>query len=117
MELLAKILIGFVAVEHVYILWLEMFGWTTKGKKVFRSIPEDMFEKTKVFVANQGLYNGLLASMIIFYRKCLLIEQCIHVFLDLRGYRRNLWRIDCPKIDIFQTRSPGTFDFNNSSDQ
>jgi putative membrane protein len=62
MELLAKILIGFVAVEHIYILWLEMFVWTTKGKKVFRSIPEDMFEKTKVFAANQGLYNGFLAS-------------------------------------------------------
>jgi len=62
MELLGKILIGFVAIEHIYILWLEMFVWTTKGKKVFKSIPEDMFEKTKVMAANQGLYNGFLAS-------------------------------------------------------
>ena len=62
MELLAKILISIVAIEHIYILWLEMFVWTTKGKKVFQSIPEDMFEKTKVFAANQGLYNGFLAS-------------------------------------------------------
>jgi len=61
MELLAKILIGFVAIEHLYILWLEMFVWETKGKKVFKSIPADMFEKTKVFAANQGLYNGFLA--------------------------------------------------------
>jgi putative membrane protein len=39
-----------------------MFVWTTKGKKVFKTIPEDMFEKTKVMAANQGLYNGFLAS-------------------------------------------------------
>jgi putative membrane protein len=62
MELLGKILIGIVAIEHIYILWLEMFVWTTRGKKVFSSIPEDMFEKTKVMAANQGLYNGFLAS-------------------------------------------------------
>lgn len=62
MELLAKVLIGVVAIEHIYILWLEMFVWTTRGKKIFRSIPEDMFEKTKVMAANQGLYNGFLAS-------------------------------------------------------
>lgn len=39
-----------------------MFAWTTKAKKVFRSLPEDLFEKTKVLAANQGLYNGFLAA-------------------------------------------------------
>ncbi len=43
MLLIAKILIGLVAVEHLYILWLEMFAWTTRGKKTFKSLPEDMF--------------------------------------------------------------------------
>jgi len=39
-----------------------MFAWTTKGKKTFKSIPADLFEKTKVLAANQGLYNGFLAA-------------------------------------------------------
>ena len=65
MELLSKILIAFVAIEHIYILWLEMFAWTTRGRKVFRSIPKELFEPTKVFAANQGLYNGFLAAGLI----------------------------------------------------
>jgi putative membrane protein len=63
--LIAKILIGLVAVEHIYILWLEMFAWTTRGKKTFKSLPEDMFEKTKALAANQGLYNGFLSAGLI----------------------------------------------------
>ena len=39
-----------------------MFAWTTSAKKVFRTIPEDLFEKTKVLAANQGLYNGFLSA-------------------------------------------------------
>ena len=62
MTLIAKFLIGMVAIEHLYILWLEMFAWTTKGKKTFKSIPDDLFEKTKALAANQGLYNGFLAA-------------------------------------------------------
>jgi putative membrane protein len=65
MLLIAKILVGFVAVEHLYILWLEMFAWTTRGKKTFKSLPEDMFEKTKALAANQGLYNGFLSAGLI----------------------------------------------------
>ncbi len=65
MTLLSQILIGFVAILHIYFLWLEMFVWTTKGKKVFKMLPEDMFEKTKNMAANQGLYNGFLAAGLI----------------------------------------------------
>lgn len=32
---------------------------------MFRSLPEDLFEKTKVLAANQGLYNGFLAAGLI----------------------------------------------------
>ncbi len=42
-------------------MWLEMFAWTTVGKKTFRMLSPDLFEKTKVLAANQGLYNGFLA--------------------------------------------------------
>jgi putative membrane protein len=66
METIAKILIGLVAVEHLYILWLEMFAWETKGKKVFKgSLSPELFKPTKVLAANQGLYNGFLAAGLI----------------------------------------------------
>lgn len=62
MGIIATIIIGFVIFIHLYIVWLEMFVWTTRAKKVFRTIPEDLFEKTKVLAANQGLYNAFLAA-------------------------------------------------------
>ena len=66
MHLLSQILIGIVALEHIYILWLEMFAWTTRGKKIFKgAMPEELFEKTKSLAANQGLYNGFLAAGLI----------------------------------------------------
>ena len=65
MDTLSKILIGLVAFIHLYILWLEMFVWTTRGRKVFKTIPEDQFERTKIMAANQGLYNGFLAAGLI----------------------------------------------------
>ena len=65
MNILSQLIIGFIAILHIYILWLEMFAWTTLGRKVFKTIPEDQFEKTKVMAANQGLYNGFLAAGLI----------------------------------------------------
>ena len=65
MTLLSKILIGFVACIHLYIVWLEMFAWTTRAKKVFKKVPEEMFEKTKQMAGNQGLYNGFLTAGLI----------------------------------------------------
>ena len=65
MNLLATALIAFVALEHLYILYMEMFAWTTLGKKTFKSLPESLFEPTKVLAANQGLYNGFLAAGLI----------------------------------------------------
>jgi putative membrane protein len=65
MNLLSQLIIGFIALLHLYILWLEMFAWTTHGRKVFKTIPKDQFEKTKVMAANQGLYNGFLAAGLI----------------------------------------------------
>ncbi|MCL9804354.1 DUF1304 domain-containing protein [Flavobacterium amniphilum] len=65
MNIIAIILIGFVIFIHIYIVWLEMFAWTTRAKKVFRTIPEHLFEPTKVLAANQGLYNGFLAAGLI----------------------------------------------------
>lgn len=65
MELFAKMIIGLVAFIHLYIVWLEMFAWTTRGPKVFRNFPKELFKPTKALAANQGLYNGFLAAGLI----------------------------------------------------
>ncbi len=62
MPLIAKIIVALVALMHLYILWFEMFAWTTRGPKVFKSLDRDLFEPTKTLAANQGLYNGFLAA-------------------------------------------------------
>ena len=59
MEILKNILIGFVSLEHLYILYMEMFGWETLGRKTFKaSLAPELFTPTKSLAANQGLYNG-----------------------------------------------------------
>ena len=62
MHYVTNILIGIVVLLHLYFLWLEMFVWTTKAKKVFRNFPKELFEPTKAMAANHGLYNGFLAA-------------------------------------------------------
>lgn len=65
MEIAAKVVIGLVALFHIYIMWLEMFAWTTKGPKSFKNFDKGLFPKTKALAANQGLYNGFLAAGLI----------------------------------------------------
>ena len=65
MTTVANVLVGLVALIHVYILVLEMFLWTTpEGRKAFGTTPE-FAEASKVLAANQGLYNGFLAAGLI----------------------------------------------------
>ncbi len=67
MGIIAKVLIGLVALEHLYIMYFEMLAWSTAGRKVFSFIPKDIFEtKTvKTLAANMGLYNSFLAVGLI----------------------------------------------------
>ena len=65
MQTLATILVAIVALEHVYILALEMFLWTTpRGLKAFGMTPAQA-QATRVLAANQGLYNGFLAAGLV----------------------------------------------------
>ncbi|UKS23959.1 DUF1304 domain-containing protein [Paenibacillus sp. HWE-109] len=65
MLVLASILVGLVALEHLYILVLEMFLWTTpRGLKAFGQTKEQA-EQSKSLAANQGLYNGFLAAGLV----------------------------------------------------
>ncbi|MGB5553867.1 MAG: DUF1304 domain-containing protein [Flavobacteriaceae bacterium] len=65
MDIAIKVLIGLVAFLHLYFLYFEMFAWTSKGPKIFRNFPRDLFDPTKSMAANQGLYNGFLALGLI----------------------------------------------------
>lgn len=66
MQVLSQALIALVALEHLYILYMEMFAWETLGRKTFRgAMPDELFGPTKVMAANQGLYNGFLAAGLI----------------------------------------------------
>ena len=63
--LLRNILVGLVALEHLYFLYLEMFAWTTpRVRRIFGTTPE-IARDSKVLAANQGLYNGFLAAGLI----------------------------------------------------
>lgn len=60
--MVASILVGLVAVVHVYFMVLEMFLWDRPiGRRVFNTTPE-YAAASKVLAANQGLYNGFLAA-------------------------------------------------------
>jgi len=73
MQTLSTILVALVALEHLYILYIEMFAWETKGKETFKgSLAPELFKPTKTLAANQGLYNGFLAAGLIW---SLLIED------------------------------------------
>lgn len=66
MEIISKILIAIVALEHLYILYMEMFAWESLGKKTFKSsLPENLFAPTKGLAKNQGLYNGFLSAGLV----------------------------------------------------
>jgi putative membrane protein len=62
MSTLANIVVGLIALLHVYILVLEMFLWDKPaGLRAFGQTQEAA-TASKVLAANQGLYNGFLAA-------------------------------------------------------
>ncbi|MFZ7108223.1 DUF1304 domain-containing protein [Avibacterium avium] len=68
MLILATLLLYFVAIEHFYILYLEIFAIESKSAKRIFNLEERFItqKKVKVLFANQGLYNGFLAAGLIF---------------------------------------------------
>lgn len=63
--MIGNILVGLVAVIHIYIVYLEMVLWDTPtGHRTFKLTPE-FAAASKVLAANQGLYNGFLAAGLI----------------------------------------------------
>ncbi|MCO4771044.1 MAG: DUF1304 domain-containing protein [Deltaproteobacteria bacterium] len=65
MELAARIAVLFVGVLHVLFMYMEMVLFPTdKGRKIFGVKKEDV-ETMRVLAANQGIYNGALAAVLI----------------------------------------------------
>lgn len=62
MHTVTNIVVGIVALIHVYFLVLEMFLWEHEiGLRTFHMTP-DFAAATRELAANQGLYNGFLAT-------------------------------------------------------
>ena len=65
MSTAANVMVGLVALLHLYFLVLEMFLWTKpRGMRTFGTTPE-FATASKTLAANQGLYNGFLAAGLI----------------------------------------------------
>ena len=60
--MLIVILVALVALEHLYIMILEMFFWTSQRTLKLFGLEPSLAEKTKAMAANQGLYNGFLSA-------------------------------------------------------
>ncbi len=90
MNYIANVLTALVLLEHVYIVWMEMFAWETAGKRSFgKALPAELFKPTKGLAANQGLYNGFLVAGLAWsflindpiwsYNVCLFFLGCVLV--------------------------------------
>ena len=85
MSVIASVLIGLIALLHIYIMVLEMFFWDKPlGRKAFALTPE-FATASKTLAANQGLYNGFLAAGLVWglliddRAVCLFILGCVVV--------------------------------------
>lgn len=65
MIIVSNIVVVIIAVLHIGFLVLEMFLWTRPfGMKTF-GMTKDVAHSSAVLAANQGLYNGFLATGLI----------------------------------------------------
>jgi len=100
--LFANLIVGLVALLHLYFLVLEMFFWNKPlGRRIFRLTPE-FAQASAALAANQGLYNGFLAagllwglvlgpagfSIKVFFLGCVIVAG---IFGALTANRRILW--------------------------
>ena len=65
MQALPIFLFALVAIEHIYILVLEMFLWNRDRTLKIFGIAKENAHVLKPMAANQGLYNGFLAAGLI----------------------------------------------------
>ncbi|MFD9392780.1 DUF1304 domain-containing protein [Streptomyces sp. NPDC060000] len=85
MEILANVLVGLVAVLHLYILVMEMFLWQKKPGMTFHGLDAEMAKRTAAMAANQGLYNGFLAAGLVWGL----------IAADPTGFRAQVFFLSC----------------------
>jgi putative membrane protein len=66
MQWVAWILVGLVALIHVYIVVLEMFLWRTDRARAAFGTTEEFARESAPLAANQGLYNGFLVAGLVY---------------------------------------------------
>jgi putative membrane protein len=64
-NIVADVLVGLVALIHLYIVVLEMVLWTTPRARAAFGTTKEFAEESKTLAANQGLYNGFLALALV----------------------------------------------------
>ncbi len=107
MKIVTISLISLIALLHLFIMWFEMFQWSSMGPQVFTSLPPEIFPSTKSMAANQGLYNGFLATGLIWslliteHKWQQKIATCFLIFVAIAGIY-GAYTIS-PKILIIQT--------------
>jgi putative membrane protein len=102
MTTITNVAVALVAVLHFGFLVLEMFLWTRPmGLRTFGTTP-DFAQATKALAANQGLYNGFIATGLgwglvlgaagnpikIFFLGCVIVAG---VFGGFTASRKILW--------------------------
>lgn len=118
MSTAANIVVGLIALLHIYILVLEMFLWeTTRAMKAFGTTPATA-ATTKVLAANQGLYNGFLAAGLLWglylgsagfsikvffccacwWQGCMALQQPTSAFCSFKSFRRRLGSCCCTSV-------------------
>lgn len=63
--MIGAVLVGLVAVIHIWVLVMEMFLWETPRIRRAFGTSAEFAANTRVLAANQGLYNGFLAAGLI----------------------------------------------------
>ena len=85
MHIASIVLVALVAVEHVYILVLEMFLWNTpRGLRAF-GMTQAQADETLKLAKNQGLYNGFLAAGLAWSLLASEAEEAFHLKLFFLG--------------------------------
>ncbi len=112
MEIIAQIVVGLVAVLHLYFLVLEMFLWQKPaGRRAIGLTPELAAAPAKL-AANQGVYKGFLAAGLIWgltlgpagTRVVLFFLACVIVAGLYGGFttsRKILWIQALPAVIAF----------------
>ncbi|NRA68052.1 MAG: DUF1304 domain-containing protein [Pseudobacteriovorax sp.] len=66
MTIINTILVILVALLHFYFLYLEMFLWTKPRTRKIFGLTESFANESVKLAANQGMYNGFLASGLVY---------------------------------------------------